>query len=267
MTRFKQPSTPYQPTVTYAIGKGRGGVVLGELGKEHLERFCELLNSTEHPELKDHLRQLVEVWQDSGPNLKKMMSGPVEMMSETVSHTFSSAYEILKSLFTTSWAPTRWGRANLYVVTNDTELERLFGGERIYRNMPDGTRTLIPAVESWVEFGFFTLNPYCEEVAGPCARCRNYYVKKRKSQKVYCSRLCGNTAAALVRTAEARKVEHKQKMIRAKALIRKWNTLKSRSGLVWKVWLREHEPSITDKFVTRWVNMGELPEPKAGRKP
>lgn len=267
MKRFKQPSIPYQPTVTYAIGKGRGGVVLGELGKEHLERFCELLNSTEHLGLRDHLRQLVEVWQDSGPNLKKMMSGTVEMMSETISYTFSSAYEIVKSLFTTSWAPTRWGRANLYVVTNDTELERLFGGERIYRNMPDGTRTLIPAVESWVEFGFFTLNPYCEEVAGPCARCGNYYVKKRKSQKVYCSRRCGNAATAVVRTAKKINAERDEKMVRAKALIRKWNTLRSRSGLVWKVWLKEHDPSITDKFVTRRVKMRELPKPKTGSKP
>ena len=267
MTRFKQPSTTYQPTVTFALGQGRGGVALGEQGKEHLERFCELLNSTEQSELKDHLRQLVEVWQESGPNLKKMMSGPVEMMSETDSYTFSSAYEIVKDLFTTSWAPTRWGRGNLCVVRNDTQLERLFGGERIYRKLPDGTRTLIPVVESWVEFGFFTLNPYCEELAGPCARCGNYFVKKRRSQKVYCSRQCGNAATAVVRTAEKVKAERDEKMVRAKALIRTWNTLKSRSGLVWKVWLKEHEPSITDKFVTRRVNMGELPEPKAGSKP
>src|ERR1035441_3929945 len=102
MARFKQPSVPYQPTVTFALGQGRGGVALGEQGKEHLERFCELLNSKEQSELKDHLRQLVEVWQESGPNLKKMMSGAVEMRSETVNYTFSSAYEIVESLFTRS---------------------------------------------------------------------------------------------------------------------------------------------------------------------
>jgi hypothetical protein len=122
-------------------------------------------------------------------------------------------------------------------------------------------------VESWVEFGFFTLNPYCEELAGPCKRCDNYYVKKRPNHDVYCSSRCGYAATAVARTAEKVKAEREQKKVRAKVLIRKWNTLKDRSGLVWKVWLKEHDPSITDKFVTRWVNMGELPEPKPGSKP
>lgn len=252
MTRFKLPSTPYPPTVRFTIGpvgQGSRGVALGEQGKEHLERFCELLNSTEQPELKEQLRQLVARWQASGPNLMKMM------LSRVGTNIWQpETYELVQSLFTAYWVPTKHGRAILHVVPNDTQLERLFGGERIYR-------------DAWIEFGLFVLNPSCEELAGPCARCRKYYVKKRKSQKVYCSRRCGNTATALVRTAEKLKAEHKQKMIRAKALIRKWNTLKSRSGLVWKVWLREHEPNITDKFVTRWVNMGELKEPKAGSKP
>ena len=83
---------------------------------------------------------------------------------------------------------------------------------------------------------------------------------------MYCSRRCGNAATAVVRTRAKLDEEHKKKMLLAKALIRKWNALKGRSGLVWKEWLRKQEPSITDKFVTRRVNTGELPEPKAGRK-
>ena len=240
---------------------------MGEQGKEHLERFCGLLNSTEHPELKDHLRQLVELWQESGPNLKKMMSGTVEMTSETASYKFSSAYEIVKNLFTTFWAPTRWGRANLYVASNETQLERLFGGERIYRKMPNGTRTLIPVVESWVEFGFFTLNPHCEEVAGPCDRCHNYYVKKRPNQKKYCSGKCANAATSIARMTEKYRAEQKRKIVLAKTLIQEWNALKDQSGLVWKVWLKEHEPSITNKFVTLWINKDKLPKLKTKGKP
>jgi hypothetical protein len=239
VTRPKQPS----PTIRYALDDKKA-LVLGELDRRAgLEQFCELLNSTVQSDLRDYLRRLVEAWQESGPNLLKMRA-PV---------TGDWAYEILEKLFVVHWDPTCGGRANLYLAPLVTS--------------PIPEIEPPPEIEAWVQFGIFTLNPHCEELAGPCARCGNYYVRKRRSQKVYCSRRCGNTATALVRTAEARKAEHKQKMIRAKALIREWNTLKGRSGLVWKVWLREHEPSITDKFVTRWVNMGDLKEPKAGSKP
>ena len=47
-----------------------------------------------------------------------------------------------------------------------------------------------------------TLNPEWHKLAGPCARCGRYYLKKRASQKVYCSRRCGNAATAIERTRE-----------------------------------------------------------------
>src|ERR1035441_8358600 len=192
MTRFKLPSTPYPPTVRFIIGpvgQGSRGVALGEQGKEHLERFCELLNSTELPELKEQLRQLVARWQASGPNLMKMMLSRVGTdiwQPET--------YELVQNLFTAYWDPTKHGRAILHVVPNNTQLERLFGEKRIYR-------------DAWIEFGLFVLNPSCEELAGPCARCGNYYVKKRRSQKGYCSRQCGNAATSIARMTEKRSEE------------------------------------------------------------
>jgi hypothetical protein len=264
MARFKQPSMPYLPTVAFNIGTpfnidthgSTGQIALGELRKEDLERFCELLNSDKHPELREHLRELVKAWQDSGPNLEKMIWG---------SHKHLHNY--LEALYSrVSWMPTTGGRAMLFVIPDVRQLAELVGQERVYRQKPNGTWMFNREAEAWKEFGYFTLNPHCEELAGPCARCGNYYVKKRKSQKVYCSRRCGNAATAVVRTAKKVKDERQKKTLRAKALIRKWNTLKGRSGLVWKEWLRKQEPSITDKFVTRRVNAGELPEPKAGRK-
>ena len=259
MARFKQPSMPYLPTVAFEIGTHRGTrhIALGEQRKEDLERFCELLNSAEQPELREHLRKLVKAWQESGPNLEKMTW-------ESHEHLYDYLGTLCSRVF---WMPTTGGRAMLYVIPNYNRLEELIGRERVNREKPDGTWMLNPEAEAWAEFGFFTLNPHCEELAGPCARCGNYYVKKRASQKVYCSRSCGNAATAVIRTAAKVKAERDEKMIRAKALIRKWNTLKGRSGLVWKEWLRKQEPSITDKFVTRRVNMRELPKPKAGRKP
>ncbi|MGC2212677.1 MAG: hypothetical protein WA602_05690 [Silvibacterium sp.] len=254
----------YPPTVIFDTGAHRGiqQIVLGEQCKEDLERFCRLLNSAEHPELRGHLRELVKAWQESGPNLEKMMRGSHRHLLDYFTELCS----------TVIWAPQVGGRAMVGIGTNPDRLAELVGQERVYRPKPDGTPgpddtwTLNPEAEAWIDFCFFTLNPHCEKLAGPCARCGNYYVKKRASQKVYCSRRCGNAATAVVRTRAKLDEEHKKKMLLAKALIRKWNALKGRSGLVWKEWLRKQEPSITDKFVTRRVNTGELPEPKAGRK-
>jgi len=258
MNRPKFPAMPDKPTFTVALDDG--WLAYGEQRKENLEPFCELLNSTERPELKEPLRGLVKAWQDSGPNLTKMMSAANGLLHP-------EAIEYIENIFTVLWNPTSGGRARLMVFPDYAQLEKLIGWERIFTEKPDGTRTLKPEAEALEKFGFFTLNPHCEELAGPCARCGNYYVKKRATQKVYCSRRCGNASTAVVRTAAKVKAERDEKMVRAKALIRKWNALKGRSGFVWKVWLKEQEPSITDKFVTRRVNTGELREPKKGRKP
>lgn len=255
MTRFKQPSMPYLPTVAFSSYEGQ--VALGEQRKEDLARFCELLNSTGQPELREHLRELVKAWRESGPNLEKMMWGSHKHLHNYLGSLCSRAL----------WMPTTGGRAMLFPSPDYHRLEKLVGRKRVFREKPDGTWMFNPEAEAWKEFGYFTLNPHCEELAGPCARCGNYYVKKRATQKVYCSRRCGNASTAVVRTTAKLKTERKEKTVRAKALIRKWNALKGRSGLVWKEWLRKQEPSITDKFVTRRVNTGELPEPKAGRKP
>jgi hypothetical protein len=255
MNRFKQPSTPFNPTVAFALGEG--GVAVGEQTKEDLERFCELLNSTEQPELREHLRRYIQAWQESGPDLTAMM---FEAMTQV-------AWDVLESSFTTLWNPTSGGRARLIVWFDHEQLAKCIGRERVFTEKTGGTPVPKPEAVAFEQFAFFTLNPHCEELAGPCARCGNYYVKKRATQKVYCSRSCGNAATAVVRTAAKLKAEREQKTARAKALIREWNSLKDRSGLVWKVWLKKKDPSITDKFVTRRVNTGELTEPKAGRKP
>lgn len=244
---------PYNPTVAFDLGEGR--FALGEQRKEDLDPFCELLNSTEQPELKEHLRQLVKAWQESGPNLIEMMSG---MPSE--------AYESLESLFTPLWSPTGGGRARLFLTTDDAQLEKMFGG-RIFREKPDGTPRLIPEAEAWRHFVVFTLNPHCEELAGPCARCGNYYVKKRTTQKVYCSRRCGNAATAVVRTRARLKADHKDKLNNAKSAIREWNALKAPSALDWKEWFSKHVPDVSPKFVTRWVNKNKLPRPKEHATP
>jgi hypothetical protein len=111
----------------------------------------------------------------------------------------------------------------------------------------------------WCLFHLLTLNPQCEKLAGPCTRCGNYYVKKRASQKVYCSRRCGNAATAVVRTRKRLAAQREDKLQRAAEAARKWSS--SRSNLDWKVWVSRKESDITAKFLTRSVNRGALKSP------
>ena len=93
-----------------------------------------------------------------------------------------------------------------------------------------------------------TLNPEWDKVAGPCARCGNYYIKKRASQKVYCSRRCGSAATAVERTRERTQSERKGKLRRAKAAIREWRSAKPLGD--WKRWVAQ-KTDIDLRFLTR----------------
>ena len=114
-----------------------------------------------------------------------------------------------------------------------------------------------------MRFHVGTLNPEWDKLAGPCARCGNYYMKKRASQKVYCSRRCGNAATAVVRTRERLDKEHVDKLRRTQAAMQKWSTARTKDD--WKVFVSKREPGITPKFLTRAVNKGELKPPTKGR--
>jgi hypothetical protein len=97
-------------------------------------------------------------------------------------------------------------------------------------------------------FGTLVTNPLCEKLAGPCARCGNYFIKKRESQKVYCSRRCGNAATAVARTRERIKAEHDKKMERVKAAREQWGRAKTQQD--WKRWVSQ-KTGIDLRFITR----------------
>lgn len=245
MPRKQSSTLIYLPSVAY-----RGSIAAGDQGKEELETFCGALNSTEHPELRESLRRLIGRWQASGPNLGKMM------------YEDPSLLERVRLSCRAGWTPTYDGRAILILMPDYVQ-----GMERKHKKGEDGIWRPTAEAQALVLFHFFTLNTHCEKLAGPCARCGNYYVKKRSSQKVYCSRRCGNASTAVARTRERLKTQHEDKIRRAKAVIREWNALKIRSTLDWKEWLHARKSDITAKFVTRAVNRGELKSPTKGRKP
>jgi hypothetical protein len=250
MTRREQP--PLHPFPKIVQGKRWA---LRDQGKAALDEVCGALNSETQPELRKRLRELVAAWQDSGPNLKKMTRDPSLL-----------DIRVFGFAMRTIWNPTDGGRAELLLLPDYLTLERLLGEERVWQKGPDGKPQPMPEAESLTLFHLLTVIPECDKLAGPCARCGNYYIKKRASQKVYCSRRCGQAATAVARTSERLKGEHKDKMRRARAVIKEWNALKTRPALEWKEWLKKREPDISEKFVTRWANKNELPQPTRERK-
>jgi hypothetical protein len=108
-------------------------------------------------------------------------------------------------------------------------------------------------------FGALVTNPLCEKLGGPCARCGDYYIKKRASQKVYCSRSCGNAATAVIRTRERIASEREDKLARAGAWLKKWKPTVAHPD--WKRWVAQRT-GIDPRFLTRAVNKGDLVPPK-----
>jgi hypothetical protein len=185
------------------------------------------------------LREIVRQWQDSGPNLWKLYGSNPVLWAETV------------SAFRPSLIPTKSGHANMRLLDNT-------GAPGVMESL--GTPGIRLYAVVW--FNALTLNPLWGKLAGPCARCGNYYIKKRELQKVYCSRRCGNAATAVARTRERIKSERKDKLLRAKTAIREWRSAKTQED--WKHWVAEHA-NVDPRFLTRAITKGDLVSPTKGR--
>lgn len=128
-----------------------------------------------------------------------------------------------------------------------------------FRFMPEPSTGSPHSLAIWM-FAHLVTNPLCEKLAGPCARCGNFYVKKRASQKVYCSRQCGNAATALARTRERVEKERNDKLDRAKAVMNAWKREKHSGD--WRPWVSERT-GIDLRFLTR--HKTEITKPTKGR--
>lgn len=246
MNRKDNPTLHLFPKIDPGTGKRW---TLADQGKAALNEICDALNSETHRELKFHLRAWVEAWRASGPNLKKMIGGLPDPQK--------TALPIAMRTLTT---PTNGAKAELLFVPDYPVLEGLLGEQRVWLKKADNKLT--PEVEAMILFHLLTVAPGCEKIAGPCQRCDRYYIKKRASQKVYCSRRCGNAATAVVRTRERIADERKDKLLRAKAAMKKWKPTATR--LDWKHWVCE-KTGIDPRFLTRAVSKGHLVPPKKER--
>jgi hypothetical protein len=106
------------------------------------------------------------------------------------------------------------------------------------------------------EFIWLITNPLRDRLSGPCARCKRYYIKKRKSQKVYCSRRCGNTATAVLRTRAKWDEQRGKRLTKAKEALRIWAD--SKISEEFRTWAVKRYPDLTKKFLTRAINNKEI---------
>lgn len=245
MNRGDRPPLHIFPKIDPGTGKRWG---LADQGQAALDEICGALNSETKRELRMWLRAWVAGWSASGPNLKKLVGSlpDPQRMAVTVA-------------MRTIWYPTDGAKGELHFVPDFPELERLFGEQWVWRKGPDGKRKLTPEIEAMTLFLRLTVTSGCEKIAGPCPRCDRYYIKQRASQKVYCSRRCGNATTATARTRKQRQADHADKLRRTQAATRKWTTTRTQDD--WKVFVSQREPDITPKFLTRAVNKGELKAP------
>jgi hypothetical protein len=224
---------------------------LADQGKAALNEICGTLNSGTHRELRFHLRSWVKAWQASGPNLKKLFGSLPDPQ-------WTALTVAMRSI----WSPTDGAKAELLFVPDFLALEELFGEQRVWLKGADVKRKLTPEVEAMTLFHLLTIVPGCEKIAGPCPRCDRYYIKKRASQKVYCSRRCGNATTAIARTRERIASERLDKLARASTAMKKWKSVNTRKD--WKHWVAQRT-GIDLRFLTRAVTKGDLVPSKKER--
>ena len=197
-----------------------------------LDDVCQILNGEPTDLLCQELRKLVTAWQESGPNLRKMLA-----MDKTLAERMNRGSTFL--------VPTDDGHG--YLGWEPVGLGNRVGWDGIALR---SFLWLIVSQEWW-------------RLGGPCARCGRYYVKRRKSQKTYCTRRCGSAATATANTKEKRAAKHADKLMRARALVVTWSTARTR--LNWKTWTSKRDRELTPKFLTRALNKGELEQPRKGK--
>jgi hypothetical protein len=208
-------------------------VFVGEPCAGDLERICDVLNSSAYPNRQRELRQFVQRWRVSGPNLEKMLDEDEALADELQNSWFGK------------YISGAHGRAHI-----------LLRPKKLKHNDHEYAVGMFAAL---------TLHPECERLQGPCAyrRCGKYYLQKTRRKTDFCSRPCQQKAGGL-RHRQAQLTElRNEKLRKAEVAIRQWRT--SRKRLDWMTWVCRHIPEITRTFLTRAVNKGDLIPPTDNR--
>jgi hypothetical protein len=203
-------------------------VLVGEPSRRDLEQICDALNSKTREETVE-LRRLVAAWFASGPNLRKML------------HSDFVVWRAVQNSWASRYLPTKTGRANIVLFPKGPPPDK--------ESAEDEARLLFAAL---------TLNPQCNLLAGPCARCGAYYIKKTQRQKVYCSQRCGSAATALPAVRKKRADEHARKITLARAVLSRWKPTSDEQS--WKERVSKRT-GLSVKWLSRAANRGEISPP------
>jgi hypothetical protein len=179
------------------------------------------------------LRQLVEAWQQSGPNLVVFQRH------------WPDVWENLQHYLEKTPPQLAWGESG------GCGFKHTFS-DRLGRN---------PHWEAYRLFSMLITNPQWDKLAGPCARCGNYYIRRTARNSTYCSRFCGTRATATAATRRSRSKERVRKLKEAALLVNKWTPSKRTRYQDWKKWVTGQNPDLTVTFLTRAVNKGDLKPP------
>lgn len=174
------------------------------------------------------LRRLITLWMRSGPHLAKMFRKEPALGRR--------AQEGKVSFY-----PAAGGRGYLEWLPILTDAEYLS-----------------PQDQAFELFMTLITNPQWELLGGPCRRCGDYYLKKTRRQKAYCSRTCSSTATAVSIMRQRRQQERAKKIRNAQSDIGEWS--KNKRRLAWKDWV-SNRTGYTVRWITRAVNNGELQPP------
>jgi hypothetical protein len=199
--------------------------------KARLKAFCDQLNKEKGSERGRELVKFIEEW---------LTVASLGQMSPVNRSLYKDVIDSVKP----------------YLETSQT---KKWGVWRVYPKQPDNKDPHDFAV--WM-LSFFIDNPMCEKLAGPCARCRNFFIQRRASQTVYCSRRCGNAATALARRREQLSEERDEKLRRVKAALRGWKK-NTHTREDWKLWVA-NQVGVHKRFITIAVNKGDLVPPQKG---
>ena len=103
-----------------------------------------------------------------------------------------------------------------------------------------------------------------------CVRCGQFYLAKSdRTGRKYCSQRCSSFDTAVKSTKKRRKQDHEAKLRRVQQRIHRFEGLRAQAREQiadtkggWQLWVAEQTgPDVTQRFVTRALNKGELTPP------
>jgi hypothetical protein len=193
---------------------------------------------------RETMRRLVEAWEGSGRNVRKMLKADKKLYAELKPYIYGDEHG------RPSWRALPFPKGSglqvmLMPVGPDTPMTR----DELLKDEPR------------LMFMQLLVNPLRDKLSvAPCARCDKYYLKRRANQKVYCGQRCGSITSAKKATRERLATERTEKLGKAQELAQRWAT--ARTDKDWKEWIHTKNQEITPKWLTIAVKNYGLRPPK-----